>query len=76
MNDIKDAWDWANYTKENSGKSRAFLEAVDLLRGAQTHLLDGDNSKWRKQLDAFVGQCAGSEEIYEATQASGGSEHG
>jgi hypothetical protein len=73
--DTKNAWDWAHYSKANSGHSRAFLEAVDLLRGAQTHLLDGDNSLWRKRLDAFLRQCAGSEEIA-ASQSDGGDEHG
>ena len=32
----------------------ALHQALDLLRGAQTHLLDGDNSIWRRQLDLFV----------------------
>jgi hypothetical protein len=39
------------------------------------HLLDGDNSLWRKRLDAFLRQCAGSEEIA-ASQSDGDSEHG
>lgn len=56
-NEVKEAWDWANYTRENSGRSRAFLQAVELLRGAQTHLLDGDNSRWRRKLDAFLNSC-------------------
>lgn len=33
---------------------RRTAEAVDLLRGAQTHLLDGDNSIWRQRLDRFL----------------------
>ena len=71
--EVKKAWDWFNYSKANSGHARAFLEAVDLLRGAQTHLLDGDNSIWRKKLDAFLRQCAGSEEIA-ASQSDRGSD--
>jgi len=55
--EVKEAWDWANYTHVNSGHSRAFLRAVKLLRGAQTHLLDGDNSIWRRQLDTFLNSC-------------------
>lgn len=31
-----------------------FDEALDLLLGAQTHLLDGDNSIWRNKLDDFI----------------------
>jgi hypothetical protein len=37
----------------------------DLLKGAQTHLLDGDNSIWRGKLDAFV-----------ASQVDAGAGHG
>ena len=62
--DVKEAWDWACYTRASSSRSRVFLDAVELLRGAQTHLLDGDNSNWRRKLDAFVRSCGcESEEI-------------
>ncbi len=34
-------------------------EARELLVGAQTHLLDGDNSIWRGRLDAFLSRTGG-----------------
>ena len=34
-------------------------QARNLLRGAQTHLLDGDNSIWRSQVDEFVMKADG-----------------
>jgi len=34
-------------------------QARNLLRGAQTHLLDGDNSIWRSQVDEFVRKADG-----------------
>lgn len=54
---VKEAWDLACYKREHSNVARAFIEAVDLLRGAQTHLLDGDNSAWRQRLDKFLDGC-------------------
>lgn len=40
----------------------AWGEALELLRGAQTHLLDGDNSLWRGKLDQFVKEHGGANE--------------
>lgn len=40
----------------------ALSEALELLRGAQTHLLDGDNSIWRGKLDRFVKAYGGANE--------------
>jgi hypothetical protein len=45
---------WAGAIRDREWMLVWMDQALDLLQGAQTHLLDGDNSMWRKRLDAFV----------------------
>ena len=71
LDDAYSRGNWKHETEVIYGQLSAYVRALierqaaeleqarNLLRGAQTHLLDGDNSIWRSQVDEFVRKADG-----------------